>query len=98
MVARRLRGGRAPLPLSPDPTRVVDLLERLVERRAVDRDHAVVALVEAVVAGERVDVSVKDEPDRLAVPVDDGGAGIAPDDVVGRHEVEGGRELELRLP
>ena len=50
---------------------------------AVHGHRAVHALVEAVVAAQRLDVAVEDEADDLAVLVHHGRAGVAADDVVG---------------
>src|SRR6185369_10854296 len=69
----------------------------LDEGAAVDGDGAVGADVVDEVAREAGEVAVEDEADELAVLVDDGGAGVAADDVGGADEVEGSRGGEAVL-
>ena len=48
----------------------VDDLQRFQHHRRVHRDGAVFGLVEPVVTGDRVDVAVKGQPDKIPVFVD----------------------------
>src|SRR5437870_9454177 len=80
------RSGRrhgSALELGDDPLGAVDMVERLDQGRAVHRDRTVHGLVEAVLAAERLDVTVEDQPDELAVLVEHRRPGVPANDVVG---------------
>ena len=66
----------------------VHLLERFEDRGARQRDRPVHFLVEPVVARQRVDVAVEDQPDQPRAAVQDGRTGVAADDVVVGREIQ----------
>src|SRR5712671_5996603 len=92
-------GGRGSwgLELGDDAFGGVDVVQGFEEGGAVDGDGAVHAGVEAVVAAQGLDVAVEDEADDLEVLVEDRGAGVAADDVVGGAHVEGRGRIQLAV-
>src|SRR5207249_5416075 len=77
------RSGALGPDLVDDPGRAVDLVERLEQGGAVHGHRAVDRSIEAVVAAQRVDVPIEDEPADASLPIHHGRAGVAADDVIG---------------
>ena len=83
------------LELVRDAPAVVDLPQRFGYPLRVHAHGAGDFRREQEAVGQRLDVAVEDESHHFAVPVDHRTSGITANDVVGGHEVEWRREVEI---
>src|SRR4051812_24994304 len=81
-----------------DARAVVHFTQRLDDSLRVDAHGAADLGREDESVRDAFDVGIEDQPDDLAVLVDNGAARVAADDVVGRDEVVWGVEVETVLP
>ena len=73
----------------------VHALQRFKDASGIDRDGTGDGVAVGVVEYQRLDVAIEDDANEFALAVDDGGAGVASDDVRRADEVE--RRVELHL-
>src|SRR5215467_10191100 len=83
--------------LGDEAVGVIDLGQAFAQDTDADRYGAVDRAVIAVVASERFDVAVEQEPDDLRVLVDDWRPGIAANGVVAGDEIERLLRVQGRL-
>src|SRR5262245_34488588 len=74
----------------------INLIKRFKDRGRMDRGRAPLFLAKGVIPRQALQIAIKDDPDKLAGPIDDRAAGVAADDVAGADKIERRFEVQPR--